>query len=127
VAFAASVLVLAGLGIFAFGLSFAVRVAVDPSAGRIGVPFFILWAIFFVAGGALHIFAAVGAARGRRWALWLGTFIGLGGAVLGCWTLLVVLSHITGQMDVPGTIGLALVSGLYAIAGWSLVRQLGMP
>jgi hypothetical protein len=93
----------------------------DPLAGRVGPIFFLIWAVFFSLVGAAHLIAGIGAARGRWWGHWLGIVIGLGGVVLGAYTVATALTHITRYMDVPGTIGLAIVSGLYALAGWSLV------
>lgn len=121
VMYAAAVLLLAGVGIAAFGFSFAVRSSTDPLAGRVGQVFFLIWAVFFTSVGAVHLIAGIGAARCRRWGLWLGMTIGFGGAALGAYAVAAALSHITRYMDVPGTIGLAVVSGLYALAGWSLL------
>ena len=121
VVYAATVLLLAGIVIASFGVSFVYRETNDPLAGRVGDIFFWTWAVFFTVVGAVHLIAGVGAARGRRWAMWLGMVIGFGAAVLGAYTLARALSHITRYMDVPGTIGLAVACGLYALAGWSLL------
>ncbi len=112
---------MAGVGIAAFGLSFLLRGADDPSAGRLGLTFFAMWAVLFVVVGVLHLVAGLWLARGARWALSVGLAISIGGAALGFWALAVALSHVTRQMDALGTIGLALVSVLYAVAGWSLL------
>ena len=121
--YAAGLLVLAGLGISAFGILFALRSTDDSLAGSVGASFFWLWAAFFTLVGTVHLIAGVGAASGRRWALWLGLTIGFGGAVIGAYTLVAALSHVTRYMDVPGTIGLAVATGLYALAGWSLLSS----
>jgi hypothetical protein len=120
ITYAATVLILAGIGIAAFGASFALEATNDALATRIGPLFFWVWAVFFLAVGTVHVVAGAGAARGRRWGMWLAATITVGGAILGAVTLVEALSNVTRYMDVGGTIGLAVVVVLYALAAWSL-------
>ncbi len=117
--FAATVLALAGLGIAAFAISLPMT-DVPVGGGLVGLNSNWIWATFFIVVGAIHLTAGLGVAGGRQWSRWLGLIIGFAGAVLGAYLLARSLSHFIRYMDVTGTIGLAVVTALYAVAGWSL-------
>lgn len=120
--YATAVLMVAGLLLAAFGLSFAL-VDIPADGSQVAPNFYWIWTVFFLVVGSIHLVAGIGVGAGRRWGLWLGMTIVVGGSLLGAWTLARALSHITRYMDVPGTVGLAVVTGLYAVAAWSLLSS----